>query len=343
MIGEQVTLDVRVGSGFETLAGASVLVQGAGAGSWLAQLADPEALADAVVEQTGDRTGELWLHLLAAATDLPGEPDAAAVASWLAGADPLRLRRAVVGADVPAWRQVVPGELLDAAAEGRPEAMSRLLSDRRYYAGQAAAALARLGPLDPAETRRRLVAGFDLVRGAMPARLEPELLAAQRGFVRERIPADRADPLAVLDAAAGGFRWAPEEGIRRLVLVPQLAAAPHLLLLQHRDARVVGVPAAGDDPATLAAAFTAVGDPHRLRILQLLSHRELGVSEVARELRIAKSTAHHHLAALRGAGLIRLVGQAWRYAYRTFDDAPDILAARLRLLLANPPPSKEEE
>lgn len=318
-------------------------MQRAGAAGWLARLTDPDALAAAVTELTGDRTGELWLHLLAAATDLPGEPDAAAVADWLAGADPLQLRRAVIGADVPAWRQVVPGDLLDAAAAGRSAAVSRLLTDRRYYAGQAAAALALLGPLDPAETKRRLVAAFDLVRDAMPATLERELLAAQRGFVRERIPADRADPLAVLDAAAGGFQWTPEQGIRRLILVPQLAAAPQLLLLQHRDARVVGVPAGSDDPALLAAAFTAVGDPHRLRILQLLSHRELGVSDVARELGIAKSTAHHHLAALRGAGLIRLVGQAWRYAYRTFDDAPDILAARLRLLLANPPTTKEEE
>jgi DNA-binding transcriptional ArsR family regulator len=61
------------------------------------------------------------------------------------------------------------------------------------------------------------------------------------------------------------------------------------------------------------------------------------VSDVARQLGIAKSTAHHHLGALRRAGLIQLVGQAWRYAYRTRDDAADMLAARLRLLLATPP------
>jgi DNA-binding transcriptional ArsR family regulator len=337
-----VTLSVRVGIGFEALVGASVLVTRGDHGdrdTWPFQLAGHAALAARVIKLTGDTTGELWRHLLATATDLTGEPDAAAVEGWLGGGDPLRLRRAVVGADVPAWRQVVPTGLLDDAARGRTGAVARLLADRRHYAGQAAAALGVLGPLDPAETQRRLVAAFHLVRAALPARLENELLETQRGFVRERLRPAGADPVAVLDHMAG-FEWTPEEGIRRLVVIPQIAAAPDLLLLQHRDARVVGVPVPGHDRPTLAglgAAFAAVGDEQRLRILQVLSHHQLGVSDVARQLGIAKSTAHHHLGALRRAGLIQLVGQAWRYAYRTRDDAADMLAARLRLLLATPP------
>jgi DNA-binding transcriptional ArsR family regulator len=337
-----IALSIRVGSGFEALVGTSVLVTGA-RNSWPGRLAQAPALAAAVIAQTGDVTGELWLHLLAtAATDLPGEPDADAVASWLAGEDPRRLRRAVIGADVPAWRQVVPGEVLDAAAAGQPDAVARLLANERHYSGRAAAALTVLGPLDPTETRRRLVAAFRHVRGALTDRLADELLAAQRAFVRERVPAEAADPVSVLDQLAGGFAWQPEEGIRRLVVVPHLAAAPRLLLTQHHDARVVGVPVptGRGSLAGLGAAFAAVGDEHRLRILQLLSHEQLGVSEVARRLGIAKSTAHHHLAMLRQAGLIRLTGQAWRYAYQTREDAADTLAARLRLLLATPP---EEE
>jgi DNA-binding transcriptional ArsR family regulator len=336
----EIALAVRVGSGFEALVGTSVLVEGDITG-WPGRLANPAATAAAVCALTGDTTGELWLHLLAtAATDLPGEPDPDAVAGWLAGEDPRRLRRAVVGADVPAWRQVVPGDLLDAAAAGEPDAVTRLLADDRHYGGRAAVALAVLGPLEPAETQRRLVAAFDHVRGALSDRLADELLAAQRAFVLERVVSE--DPLSVLDQLAGGFAWQPEEGIRRLVVVPQLAAAPRLLLTQHRDARVVGVPVptGRSSLAGLGAAFAAVGDEQRLRILQLLSHEELGVSEVARRLGIAKSTAHHHLAMLRQAGLIRLTGQAWRYAYQTREDAADALAARLRLLLATPPEEK---
>lgn len=346
---ERVGLAVRVGSGFEVLVGAAVLAAGelpVGAQEpWPGRIEQHREVRAELLAQAGDPTGELWLHLFAAATDLPGEPDAGAVAGWLGRSDPARLRRAVVGADVPAWRQVLPAEVLDAAADGQPEAVARMLADRRHYAGRAAEVLAVLGPLDPATTQHRLVAAFDRLHRALPAGLEQQLHDAQRRFVNERVPADLRDPRAVLDQAAGGFHWAPEPGIRRLVLLPQQAAAPRLLLLQHRDARVVGVPVPTDDPDSLAGlstALAAAADEQRLRILQLLSHHELGVSEVARRLGIAKSTAHHHLGALRRAGLIRLVGQAWRYAYRTRPEAPEELAARLRRLLAVPPAANQE-
>lgn len=329
-------LQVRVGSGFEVLAGAVVLARGEPGRAWPAQLG--QTVAADLVAQVGDPTGEVWLHLFAAATDLPGEPDAAAICAWLAGEDPNRLRRVVVGAEVPAWRQVLPAEVLAAAAAGAPDAVGRMLADPRHYAGRAGEALAVLGALDGAETQRRLVAAFETLHAALTPRLEETLAMAHRAFVRDRLPEESADPLAVLDEVAGGFTWTPEPGIKRLVLVPHLAAAPALLLLQHRDARVVGVPVdTSDEIERLAAAYAAVGDEQRLHILRLLSHHQFGVSEVARELGIAKSTAHHHLGVLRRAGLIRLVGQAWRYAYRTRDDAPDALAARFRLLLATPP------
>lgn len=330
------TLEVRVGSGFEALAGAVALARGEPGRAWPSQLG--KTVAANMAAQVGDPTGEVWLHLLAAATDLPGEPDAAAISDWLAREDPRRLRRVVVGADVPAWQQVLPAEVLAAAAEGAPHAVARMLADPRHYAGRAGEALAVLGPLSAAETQRRLAAAFETLHAALPPQLERTLSMAHRAFVRDRLPERPADPLAVLDEVAGGFTWTPEPGITRLVLVPHLALAPALLLLQHRDARVVGVPVdLSDEMQRLAAAFAAVGDEQRLHILRLLSHQQLGVSEVARELGIAKSTAHHHLGVLRQAGLIRLVGQAWRYAYRTRDDAPDALAARLRLLLITPP------
>jgi DNA-binding transcriptional ArsR family regulator len=331
-----VACEIRVGSGFEALAGAVVLAKGEPTPAWPSRVG--EQATEALAVHVGDPTGEVWLHLLAAATDVPGEPDTAAISDWLARQDPRQLRRVVVGADVPAWRQVVDPEVLTAAAECRPEAVARMLADPRHYAGRAAEALAVLGPLEPVETQQRLVRAFDSLRAALPPGLEQELHDAHQAFLRDRVPADSSDALAVLDHLAGGFEWAPEPGITRLVLVPHLAASPRLLLLQHRDARVVGIPlSSADEPALLAAAYAAVGDEQRLQILRLLSHDQLGVSEIARRVGIAKSTAHHHLAALRRAGLIRLVGQAWRYAYRTREDAPDALAARLRLLLSTPP------
>jgi ArsR family transcriptional regulator len=63
--------------------------------------------------------------------------------------------------------------------------------------------------------------------------------------------------------------------------------------------------------AALAAAYKAMGDPVRLRILQLLPRSAANcqdlynVNELSEELAIPQPTVSHHLKILRQAGLIR--------------------------------------
>lgn len=67
----------------------------------------------------------------------------------------------------------------------------------------------------------------------------------------------------------------------------------------------------------LADFFRALGDEHRLRILQLLAlHRELSVSELGDHLKQSQPAVSHHLAILKDAGLIgyRRDGRFNRYA-----------------------------
>lgn len=61
--------------------------------------------------------------------------------------------------------------------------------------------------------------------------------------------------------------------------------------------------------------FTAIGDPNRRRILELLATREHGVGELAAELGIAQSSVSQHLAVLREVGLAAAtrVGTSSRY------------------------------
>ena len=67
--------------------------------------------------------------------------------------------------------------------------------------------------------------------------------------------------------------------------------------------------------ATASSMFRALGDPVRLRILQLLSQEELSVAELVRILDFPQSTVSRHLKTLREEGLVsdRPVGPAAYY------------------------------
>lgn len=54
----------------------------------------------------------------------------------------------------------------------------------------------------------------------------------------------------------------------------------------------------------LDAKLKALADPRRRRLLDLLSHHDRGVDDLARELGLSSATISHHLSLLREAGLI---------------------------------------
>jgi DNA-binding transcriptional ArsR family regulator len=332
-----VNIEVRVGGGLEALFGLYALVSvdpdDLDPASWVAVL-DARSLRDEVADLVGPASGEVWLHLVGWALTVPDRTPARSLAHRLTRTDPLALRRYVFGVDVPAWRERIDPRVLRRAADGHQPAIDRVLDDPEYYAGQARAALGPLAPLTPDETRRRL---HRALKRFVERAVEPIESVTVAGLERWRVahPVDPGDPLGWLRESAGGFRYRPEPEIRRVVVVPHMAAAPQLLLLQEGGTRIVGVPATPDDtsPERLARVFAALGDAQRLRILRLIAREEAGVSDVARRLGIAKSTAHHHLGALRAAGLLGLAGRAWRYRYEIRTRTIDELSDRLRAVL----------
>jgi DNA-binding transcriptional ArsR family regulator len=64
--------------------------------------------------------------------------------------------------------------------------------------------------------------------------------------------------------------------------------------------------------------WTALGDPTRRAILELLIHRPRAVGELAGELPISRPAVSQHLSVLKGAGLVtaRSVGTRRIYAVR---------------------------
>ena len=71
--------------------------------------------------------------------------------------------------------------------------------------------------------------------------------------------------------------------------------------------------------ASLDAALRALADEHRRAILELVRDGEWPVGEIARSLDMSQQAISHHLAVLRGAGLVieRREGAKHLYAVQT--------------------------
>ncbi|MGH8776672.1 MAG: ArsR/SmtB family transcription factor [Jiangellaceae bacterium] len=337
--------DVRTNGALEALLGlhayVSMTADDLDPDSWVAALdLGDTSLRREIAAGVGPDSGEVWLHLVGWALTLPPDSSAATLVDRLSTLNPRTLRRHLFGVDVPAWHEHVDQQVLDRAASGHRASIELALADRHYYAGQARAALGPLAHLSGAETRRRLHRAVRTFVEDTFLNVEARVVAALVDWREDHQVGDQ-DPISWLGDLPGGLRYEPERaaGIDRIVVIPQLAASPRLLLLQEGDTRIVGVPATGDDvasPARLARVFAALGDEQRLRILQLTAHDDVGLTDVARHLGIAKSTAHHHLTALRAAGLLGISGRAWRYRYVLRHDAIDQLGGSLRALLDTP-------
>jgi DNA-binding transcriptional ArsR family regulator len=315
---------VRHGPAFELLAG--LYATGTPGEQATSSWAPPEHGA---LARIGRESGELWLHLLGLALELEAETGAAWI-DRVARVDALELRRHLLGAHVPAWREVAGAETLERAAAGNAAAAKALLGNARYYAGRARESLTVLLPLGAAESKELVL---DALRHYERDAFAPHeaALAAQLGADVEGRRSYRGYDL--VDRAAGGYRYETEPGFERVVLVPHIAARPQLLLCQHETTRIICYPARtherGEDER-LVALGRALGNPKRLALLTRLREGDASLAELAAKLGLAKSTTHHHLGQLRAVGLVALAGNAAGYRYTLapdgFADAESLIA-----------------
>lgn len=277
----------------------------------------------AAVGRAGERSGEAWLHLLGLALELPAS-NARSFVEGVSRVDVVELRRHLVGVYVPAWVELVGERTLEQAAVGDGKAIAKLLAHPRYYAGRAADALPALLSVSPKETKRRLVAVLRRFTDEAFTPREQEIMApivSAAEITRELLPTTPT-PQSLIAKVTRGYLYDPEPELDRVLLVPHVGARPLLLLCQHRDARVICYPVARaePDPEKSLAERTvllgrALGDPRRVGILRRLANGDATLDELAEAAGLAKSTAHHHLAQLRAAGLVALRGNARGYWY----------------------------
>jgi len=126
------------------------------------------------------------------------------------------------------------------------------------------------------------------------------------------------DPLGFVEKATNGIRMVPEQRTRRVVLAPSYFGRPYNSLAKVGETTLVCYPIADSalgaggrtaPPVATVRLYRALGDESRLRILRLLSERDLYLTELATQLDLSKPTVSHHLAQLRSAGLVTMTEQ----------------------------------
>ncbi len=165
--------------------------------------------------------------------------------------------------------------------------------------------------VDPADAKGLLEAAC---RGWHDAVLHPNQQATARVLKRSaraaRALAARLAPEELIDSVTRGIRYTPEPGIRRILVVPHVVSRPWSIFTEADGTKIVCYGVAethvtGDAPPDpLVAAYKALGDETRLRILRRLAEGPASLHELTEILGLAKSTVHGHLLVLRTGGLV---------------------------------------
>lgn len=85
---------------------------------------------------------------------------------------------------------------------------------------------------------------------------------------------------------------------------------------------------AEDDARELAETFKILGDPTRVKMLQLLSRRELCVCDLAAAVGMGQSAVSHQLRLLRGARLVKYRREGRMVRYSLDDEHISVLLSQ---------------
>lgn len=284
------------------------------------------ALQEGIRRLTGG-AGQQWFLLLGMVHAAAGQRDLAALLAHVKALPPEEIQRTLLGAHLPPLRTDAGRRSIDAALAGDPDGI---------------AALAKRCPeMTPSLVRRLLALG--------PAQAQQQLCEVLRRWESEVFTPMGLDATPVLEADAStrrrqtaglsmtrtveavtdGLVYDGEAGIDQVVLVPSVIQRPFVAWSEWDSTKFIVYRAARRLPddalprPDMVAVYRALGDDTRLRILRSLAGGDRGVSDLAKQLALAKSTVHAHLVVLRMAGLVRVtIGAEKRYGLR--DALPDL-------------------
>jgi DNA-binding transcriptional ArsR family regulator len=311
-----VRVDVDWGTGYELVLGLRMLVDRdedpdsyALGPAWFDDVRSTlRADTLAAIERYSGGHEILFGYLLALAADASPPRDGRALVKALEAVSPLDLRTLLLGGRLSTYRGRIPPEIVTAAADGDAVAARALLDgcldwQREPYE--------HVLSLDADEAKSLLL---DACTAWYAAVLEPKERAIARVLRRSARGtaslAERLRPPDLVDTVTRGVRYTPEPGIDRVLLVPNVVSRPWSIFTESSGTKILcyGVDesqvtgTAPPDP--LVAAYKALGDGTRLRILRRLADGPATLNELTELVGLAKSTVHGHLLVLRTGGLV---------------------------------------
>jgi DNA-binding transcriptional ArsR family regulator len=250
----------------------------------------------------------LFGYLLALVADVPVQRTATGFLTALEGTAPDELRRVLLGHRLTTYRGDASRELVEAAAGGEAGAAKTLLEECLDWQRAPYAHVLSLGPEEAKELLIRACAGW--YENVLHPDERETARVLRRSARAARALAERLTPEELVDVATRGIRYTPEPGIARILLVPHLVSRPWSIFTESGDTKIICYGVAethvtGDAPPDpLVAAYKALGDDTRLRILHRLADGPATLHELTEILGLAKSTVHGHLLVLRTGGLV---------------------------------------
>lgn len=250
-----------------------------------------------------------WLAISSLLITAPHPHDPENVYKWLASIDDQRLRRWILGYAASEEDE----SLIEKASQGDIDAVRALMGEKAEQKPGFVEHMISL--VETAGLPRRFAEILTRFREEVFVEYEEEFGSAiARAAAARKAIGSRDDAKAVIENATSGIEFDIPLGVRRVVLIPSVVTRPLSLIDGHRGTLLVYYAIADEfmdsdpeaPPPWLLRTYKALSDERRLRILRRLSEGETTLDELTEMLDLSKSTVHHHMSILRGAGLIRV-------------------------------------
>lgn len=221
------------------------------------------------------------------------------------------IARVVIGDSL---EQPVPQEVIDRVVDRDPHAIAEIRPALNEYFSDQLESFLESADQQFADMRTAFAAWLPRFE-----EIEPRIARFQERDVASRRSEERtlsSDDL--IERVTGGYRWIPDNQIRRVILAPSYFSRPFNYVYQGSDWRLFVYPItdavleaadAALPPPSIVRLYRTLGDPTRLRTLKLLADRDWYLTELATQLELSKPTMKHHLAQMRAAGLVTVTEQ----------------------------------
>lgn len=293
----------------------------------------------------GETCGKLLSNLFGFVLDAAPQRDVPAFLDRLEASDPTEVLLALVGYHTRHHR-VAPPDVARRAVAGDAEARRQFLEGAQDRWGEKdglVKGLAHVLALGPKAVHTGLVDSLRRWDAEVFAQYQDEALPVlERDFKAKLKMAEEHSLERTIELATNGIQFSPEIGVNRVLLTPTYILRPWVLITEYKDIGIYIYPVSDESlevdesvpPPQLVKLYKALGDANRLRLLQRLAKGPMVLKEATELLGSAKSTAYHHLAILRQAGLV-WVREDEDHTYTLRDDlipqASELLQGYLRI------------